>query len=164
MFGGLTSLALEGADRFQGGSDYSPTERRNIGTVVSVTRILVAEDDPSIRDLLSRALERGGYQVTATQDGLEAIEADACAPHDLLLLDVDLPGINGLEVCRQVRGSRQTVPIVFLTASSTAADVQRGFDAGATLYMTKPFAIAQLLTALRAQLRPSPDLPDGGRL
>ncbi len=115
--------------------------------------ILVAEDDEGIRVPLVRALEREGHQIDAVTSGTDAIARGVDGDHDLLILDIGLPGADGLEVCRRVRDDRPAVPIVFLTAHDSEMDAVSGLDAGADDYITKPFGLAELLARVRSQLR-----------
>jgi DNA-binding response OmpR family regulator len=119
----------------------------------AVARVLIAEDDEGIRDPLVRALEREGYDVDAVGDGLEAARIATDGRHDLLVLDIGLPGLDGLEVCRRVREERPDVAVLFLTAQSGELDAVAGLDAGGDDYVTKPFRLAELLARVRAQLR-----------
>ena len=116
-------------------------------------RVLIAEDDEGIRLPLVRALEREGYEVDAVADGLEAAALATGDHHDLLVLDIGLPGLDGLEVCRRVRETRPEVAVLFLTAQSGELDAVAGLDAGGDDYVTKPFRLAELLARVRAQLR-----------
>jgi DNA-binding response OmpR family regulator len=118
-----------------------------------VARVLIAEDDEGIRDPLVRALEREGYDVDAVGDGLEAARIATEDQHDLLVLEIGLPGLDGLEVCRRVREERPDVAVLFLTAQSGELDAVAGLDAGGDDYVTKPFRLAELLARVRAQLR-----------
>ncbi len=122
-------------------------------TITAVARVLIAEDDEGIRLPLVRALEREGYDVDAVGDGLEAEALALDAGHDLLVLDIGLPGLDGLEVCRRVREARPDVAVLFLTAASGELDAVAGLDAGGDDYVTKPFRLAELLARVRAQLR-----------
>jgi DNA-binding response OmpR family regulator len=118
-----------------------------------VARLLLAEDDAGIREPLARALEREGYAVDAVEDGTSAARLGAEHEYELLVLDVGLPGLDGLEVCRRVRREHPTVPILLLTAQDGELDAVAGLDAGADDYVTKPFRLAELLARVRAQLR-----------
>jgi DNA-binding response OmpR family regulator len=120
-----------------------------------VARLLIAEDDEGIRVPLVRALQRDGYEVDAYADGLEGARAGMSGEYDLVIIDVGLPGIDGLEMCRRVRAARPTVPIVFLTAQDGELDVINGLDSGGDDYVTKPFRIAELQARIRAHLRRS---------
>jgi DNA-binding response OmpR family regulator len=119
-----------------------------------VTRLLIVEDDEGIRVPLMRALEREGYEVEGVGDGEEALRHAAGADEpDLVIIDVGLPGIDGLEVCRRIRAMRPAVPILFLTAQDGELDIVDGLDAGADDYITKPFRVSELLARVRAHLR-----------
>jgi DNA-binding response OmpR family regulator len=118
-----------------------------------MARVLLAEDDDGIRRPLVRALEREGHDVEAVISGREAAAQGVAGDHDLLLLDIGLPGVDGLEICRRVREVRPTVPIIFLTAQDGEMNTVNGLDAGADDYITKPFSMAELLARVRAQLR-----------
>jgi DNA-binding response OmpR family regulator len=125
----------------------------------SVARLLLAEDDDGIRVPLARALEREGYAVDAVADGTSAARLGVENEYALVVLDIGLPGVDGLEVCRRVRRARGTVPILFLTAQDSELDAVAGLDAGADDYVTKPFGLAELMARVRAQVRRStPDL------
>ena len=116
-------------------------------------RLLIAEDDEAIVEPLTRALMREGYDVETVGDGLEAARRGIEGNHDLLVLDIGLPRIDGLEVCRRVRAVRPRVPIMILTAQSTELDVVVGLDAGADDYVAKPFRLSELLARIRSLLR-----------
>jgi len=118
-----------------------------------MARILLAEDDEGIRGPLVRALERDGHDVEAVTSGTAAIASGLAGDHELLVLDIGLPGADGIEVCGRVREERPTVPIIFLTAQDREANVVNGLDAGADDYVTKPFRLSELLARVRAQLR-----------
>src|SRR6478735_8691136 len=120
-----------------------------------MARILLAEDDEGIRVPLVRALERESHDVSAFADGDEALLAALDGGHDLLVLDVGLPGRDGLEICRRARQAHPSVPIIFLTAQTSEIDAVSGLDAGADDYIGKPFRLAELLARVRAQLRRS---------
>ncbi len=116
-------------------------------------RILVVEDEPALRSYLVPLLEREGFQAAAVATGAEALQEVRSRPPDLLLLDVNLPDISGLEVCRQVRALPQYLPVVMLTGLDSAADELRGFAAKADDYVAKPVRPETLLARLRAVLR-----------
>jgi DNA-binding response OmpR family regulator len=118
-----------------------------------VSRLLIAEDDAGIREPLRRALAREGYDVEAVADGLVAVGRALSEEHDLVILDIGLPGLDGLEVCRRVRRVLPALPILMLTAQVDELDLVAGLDAGADDYVTKPFRLAELLARVRALLR-----------
>jgi DNA-binding response OmpR family regulator len=118
-----------------------------------VTRVLLVEDDHDIAEPLARALVREGYDVNAAGDGRVALQEVLDAPPDLIILDVGLPGMDGLEVCRHVREVRPQVPILMLTARDGELETVAGLDAGADDYVTKPFRLSELLARVRAMLR-----------
>jgi DNA-binding response OmpR family regulator len=118
-----------------------------------VYRLLLAEDDEGIREPLARALERADYEVDAVADGDQAARLGVREEYDLLVLDIGLPAVDGLEVCRRVRAARPRVPILILTAQSDELDVVEGLDAGADDYVPKPFRLGELLARVRALLR-----------
>ena len=115
-------------------------------------RILVIEDDRRIRDLLRRGLIFENYAVDTAEDGEAGLRVARETPPDAVILDIMLPGIDGLEVCRRLR-SASNVPILMLTARDTVPDRITGLDAGADDYMVKPFAFDELLARLRALFR-----------
>jgi DNA-binding response OmpR family regulator len=116
-------------------------------------RILVAEDQTDIRDLLVMNLQQAGYAVQAVPDGEAALAAEARLPSDLLVLDLMMPGLDGLEVCKGLRGRGRDTPILMLTAKSTELDRVLGLELGADDYLTKPFSMAELLARVKALLR-----------
>ncbi len=115
-------------------------------------RVLVVEDDPSVRETATLVLQRAGLRVTTVDDGQKALESVAREDFDLVLLDVMLPLLDGFEVCRAVRRDSQ-VPIVMLTARVDTADIVTGLELGADDYITKPFKGAELIARVRAALR-----------
>ena len=118
-----------------------------------MSTILIAEDDRRVRDSLDRALQLEGYDVVTANDGARALELHAdCCP-DLLLLDVSMPNVDGLTVCRTVRSKGDDTPILMLTARHEIGDRVAGLDAGADDYLVKPFALEELLARVRARLR-----------
>ena len=124
-------------------------------------RILIADDEPAVRSSLERALELEGYQVDLAVDGPDAIDHAHRREPDALILDVSMPGVDGLEVCRRLRSDGLRLPILMLTAREEVTDRVAGLDAGADDYLTKPFALDELLARLRALLR---RLSDDGEL
>jgi DNA-binding response OmpR family regulator len=122
-------------------------------SIPEVHRLLLAEDDEGIREPLTRALERAGYDVRAVADGDEAARLGVQETFDLLVLDIGLPGVDGLEVCRRARAAHPRLPILMLTAQSGELDIVEGLDAGADDYVSKPFRLAELLARVRALLR-----------
>ena len=115
--------------------------------------ILVAEDQTDIRDLIVLNLSNAGYQVTAVTDGLQALASQNEFSHDLLVLDLMMPGMDGLEVCKTLRSRGRSTPILMLTAKSTELDRVLGLELGADDYLTKPFSLAELLARIKALLR-----------
>ncbi len=118
-----------------------------------MTRVLLAEDDTSISEPLARALRREGYEVEVRKDGPTALDAGLRDGIDLVVLDLGLPGMDGLEVCRRLRTEGHTFPVLVLTARADEVDTVVGLDAGADDYVTKPFRLAELLARVRALLR-----------
>ena len=123
--------------------------------------ILIAEDDRRVRESLDRALQLEGYGVVSASDGARALEIHAERPADLLVLDVSMPNIDGLTVCRTVRSRGDDTPILMLTARHEIEDRVAGLDAGADDYLVKPFALEELLARIRARLRQSGSAEDG---
>ena len=115
-------------------------------------RILVVDDEPAILDAVSYALRASGFDVDTFADGESALEAASATPFDVLVLDVRLPGLSGIEICRRLRESSD-VPILILTAMDAEVDRVLGLEAGADDYVTKPFSIAELVSRVRAILR-----------
>ena len=116
-------------------------------------KILVVDDDHAVRDALRRALQLADYEVQGAEDGMQALDAIAHGVPDAVVLDVGLPGIDGLEVCRRLRKLENRVPILMLTARDAVEDRIDGLDAGADDYMVKPFDLGELRARLRALLR-----------
>jgi two-component system response regulator MprA len=116
-------------------------------------RVLVAEDDRSVRESLVRALKLEGYDVSAVNDGEQALAALDADHYELLLLDVMMPNVDGLTVCRRLRARNVTMPILMLTARHELSDRVTGLDAGADDYLVKPFALDELSARMRALLR-----------
>lgn len=116
-------------------------------------QILVAEDQTDIRDLLVMNLRQAGYEVTAVADGVSALASQNEQASDLLILDLMMPGMDGLEVCKALRARGHSTPILMLTAKSTELDRVLGLELGADDYLTKPFSLAELLARVKALLR-----------
>ena len=116
-------------------------------------RILVVDDEPAVRDAVDRALRLEGYETELAADGSQALDALAVSAPDALVLDVLMPRIDGLEVCRRLRAAGDRTPVLVLTARDAVPDRVRGLDAGADDYLVKPFALEELLARLRALLR-----------
>src|SRR5581483_1573120 len=127
---------------------------RNMATKA---RVLVAEDDRAVRDSIERALAFEGYEVGTASDGAEALERVSATEPDAIVLDVMMPRVDGLDVCRALRARGDRTPILILTARHKVADRVSGLDAGADDYLGKPFALEELLARLRALLRRTSD-------
>ncbi|KOV92349.1 transcriptional regulator [Streptomyces sp. NRRL WC-3723] len=123
---------------------------------------MLAEDDRAIRHALERALTLEGYEVTAVADGVEALAQAHRNPPDVLVLDVMMPGIDGLQVCRVLRAEGDRTPILMLTALVETADRIAGLDAGADDYVVKPFDVEEVFARLRALLRRTSPVPVPG--
>jgi len=120
---------------------------------VRPVKILVVDDDPAVSGSLERALRLEGYEVETAADGTSALHALALASPDAMVLDLGLPDLDGLEVCRRLRSAGDDTPVLMLTARDAVNDRVQGLDAGADDYLVKPFALAELLARLRALLR-----------
>jgi two-component system response regulator MprA len=120
-------------------------------------RVLVVDDDPAVSGALQRALRLEGYEVSLAADGPRALEEMAIRPPDAVILDIGLPVIDGLDVCRRLRAAGDDTPVLMLTARDAVNDRVQGLDAGADDYLVKPFALAELLARLRALLRRRPE-------
>ncbi|MEI2470379.1 response regulator transcription factor [Peribacillus frigoritolerans] len=121
--------------------------------------VLIVEDEEKILRLLELELEIEGYQVGKAMDGKEALEAYQSRKWDLILLDVMLPGISGIELLRKIRTKNNITPVILLTAKGSVEDKVSGLDLGANDYITKPFQIEELLARIRAVLRMRPAAP-----
>ena len=119
---------------------------------MSQPRILVVEDEPSFVDALQVGLSREGFHVEVATDGAEALERFPLVHPDLVLLDLMLPRVSGIDVCRQIR-QISTVPIIMVTAKSSEIDTVVGLEVGADDYVTKPYRVHELVARIRAQLR-----------
>jgi two-component system response regulator MprA len=124
-------------------------------------RILVVDDDQAVRESLRRSLQFNGYDVTLAGDGAEALAAIGRSAPDALVVDVMMPRLDGLETTRALRAAGNDLPILVLTARDSVGDRVEGLDAGADDYLTKPFALEELLARLRALLRRVPSRTDG---
>jgi two-component system response regulator MprA len=120
-------------------------------------RILVVDDERAVREAIERALGFEGYRVEHAEDGVQALDVLARNPVDAVVLDVLMPQMDGIELCRRIRASGDTTPILMLTARETVSDRVAGLDAGADDYLVKPFALRELLARLRALLRRATD-------
>jgi two-component system response regulator MprA len=118
-------------------------------------KVLVVDDEPAVRDALRRALTLEGYEVDLAEDGIEGVTAAATRGPDAIVLDLLMPGLDGLEVCRRIRESGDRTPILMLTARDEVRDRVAGLDAGADDYLAKPFALEELNARLRALVRRS---------
>jgi two-component system response regulator MprA len=116
-------------------------------------RLLVVDDEPPMRAALKRALELGGFGVTLAADGSEGLQSAEQLNPDLVVLDILMPGVDGLEVCRTMRARGDRTPILMLTARDAVADRVEGLEAGADDYLVKPFALEELVARIRALLR-----------
>jgi two-component system KDP operon response regulator KdpE len=127
---------------------------------VNAGRILVVDDEPQIRRVLRATLTAKGYEVVDARSGEEALEALRDSRFNLVLLDINMPGIGGLETCREIRASSE-VAIIMLTVHNAEADKVAALDAGADDYVTKPFSTPELLARIRAALRRQPNAGEG---
>jgi two-component system response regulator MprA len=120
-------------------------------------RILVVDDEPAVQNALSRALTLEHYDVASARDGNEALEMLGSSPYEAIILDIAMPRMNGLEVCKRLRDSGDGTPVLMLTARGEVDDRVAGLDAGADDYLIKPFALRELLARVRALLRRTGD-------
>ena len=118
-------------------------------------RVLVVDDEPAVRQALDRALRFEGYETETVDDGSAALAVHAERPADAIVLDVAMPRLDGLEVCRRLRKAGDSTPVLMLTARAAVNDRVEGLDAGADDYLVKPFALEELLARIRALLRRS---------
>ena len=125
---------------------------------MSTARILVIDDDPQIRRAMRATLTARGYQVGDARTGEEGLEQLRSSPYDLVLLDMNMPGMGGIETCRAIRTTSE-IAIIMLTVSNTEKDKVEALDAGADDYITKPFSMPELLARIRATLRRLPQMP-----
>jgi len=124
-----------------------------VGFRIVKPRILIVEDEPAIADTIQHVLEHEGLETLRSATGLAVPEILAGGNIDLILLDIGLPKLDGLEVCRQIRSAGHAIPVLILTARADEVDTVIGLDAGADDYVTKPFRLAELLARVRALLR-----------
>jgi two-component system response regulator MprA len=120
-------------------------------------RVLLVEDEPAVRDAVERALRSAGHKADLAKDGRMGLEMATSNPYDAIILDLGLPGIDGVEVCRRLRASGNRVGVLMLTARAAVKDRVEGLDAGADDYLVKPFALDELLARLRALGRRTDD-------
>jgi len=116
-------------------------------------RILVVDDEPAVQSALSRALAMESYEVARAADGVQALERLGASPYEAVILDIAMPRLDGLEVCRRLREGGNRTPVLILTARGEVDDRVAGLDAGADDYLVKPFALRELLARVRALLR-----------
>ena len=121
--------------------------------MADTARILVVDDEPAVQSALSRAFALEEYDVSQAMDGREALERLSEAPYEVVILDISMPHIDGLEVCRRLREGGDRTPVLMLTAREEVDDRVLGLDAGADDYLVKPFALRELLARVRALLR-----------
>src|SRR5215211_8776025 len=127
--------------------------RSAVSGTLGTMHILVVDDDQAVRDSLKRSLEYSGYEVSTANDGVEALARLAVLRPDAVVMDVMMPRLDGLDATRSLRSAGNDVPILVLTARDAVGDRVEGLDAGADDYLTKPFALQELLARLRALLR-----------
>ncbi|MET7486343.1 response regulator transcription factor [Streptomyces sp. NPDC005538] len=124
-------------------------------------RVLIADDDRAVRESLARALELAGYEVVAAVDGVDALTRARREDFSALVVDVMMPYVDGVAVCRVLRADGDRTPVLMLTARAGTPDRIAGLDAGADDYLPKPFEVPELLARLRALIRRTPFVPDG---
>ena len=129
------------------------SDSTSILDVMPAPMILVVDDEPAVREALERALRLDGYTVGLAEDGDSALKAIAEVSPDVVVLDILMPGLDGLEVCRLLRAAGNDLPILMLTARDAVSDRVAGLDAGADDYLVKPFALEELRARIRALLR-----------
>ena len=132
--------------------------RYNVGGEI-LMRVLIVEDERKISAYVKRGLEESGYAVDAAYTGQEALDWAEAAPYDVIVLDILLPELDGLTVCRELRRQKNRTPVLMLTARDSIDDRVAGLDAGADDYLVKPFAIKELLARLRALSRRAGEMP-----
>jgi two-component system alkaline phosphatase synthesis response regulator PhoP len=133
--------------------------RKDEGVVMATTKILIVEDEPNMVAGLRDNFEYEGFRVATAMDGVEGLEKALQDSPDLVILDVMMPRMSGLDVCRQLKSKRPSIPIIMLTARGQEVDKVVGLELGADDYVTKPFSIRELLARVKAVLRRSQTLP-----
>jgi two-component system, OmpR family, response regulator MprA len=133
----------------------------NVATMAEQARILVVDDEPAVQSALFRALTLEHYDVAQAADGREALELLGADPYEAVILDIAMPHMDGLEVCKRLREGGDTTPVLMLTARGEVDDRVAGLDAGADDYLVKPFALRELLARVRALLRRASEDDDG---
>ena len=123
---------------------------------LGIVHVLLVEDDPAVRGAVERALRGAGHKTEIASSGDRALHAATATPYDAVVLDLGLPGLDGLEVCRRLRADGNQVPVLMLTARAAVSERVEGLDAGADDYLVKPFALDELLARLRAFERRAP--------
>jgi two-component system, OmpR family, response regulator len=137
----------------------------SIGAIdAKASKILVVDDEESLADMLTTALRFAGYDVSSKATGLDGLQAVKDEPPDLVILDVNLPDIDGFEVCRRIRNDGFEAPVIFLTARTSTDDLRTGFGGGADDYLTKPFSLEELSLRIEAILRRTQNEDDGNKL
>jgi two-component system OmpR family response regulator len=129
------------------------TNRMSSVNDITASRILVVDDEDSLADMLTTDLRFAGYTVDSEATGLDALQAIKKTPPDLVILDVNLPDIDGFEVCRRIRNDGFGAPVIFLTARDSTDDLRTGFGGGGDDYLTKPFSLEELSLRIEAILR-----------
>ena len=128
-------------------------------------KILVVEDEAHVVSVIRRSLTEAGYEVSVAMDGNSGYQMAKTNPFDLIILDVMMPGINGLEICRRLRGDQNVTPILMLTALNSTENIVAGLDSGADDYLSKPFHFTELLARIRSLLRRNhPDMAAANHL
>ena len=120
-------------------------------------RVLIVEDEPAVRDAVERALRGASHKADLAKDGPTGLQMATTTPYDAIVLDLGLPGLDGIEVCRRLRAAGNHVPVLMLTARAAVKDRVEGLDAGADDYLVKPFALDELLARIRALGRRNED-------
>ena len=134
------------------------------GTSASIARVLIADDEAAVLTALERALRGEDFHVSFAANGQEALDILATEPHDAVILDVSMPRVDGVEVCRRLRAGGDRTPVLMLTARDAIDDRVAGLDAGADDYLVKPFALAELKARVRALLRRNDAAAQAARL